>query len=85
MRLIVDQLLAAGFIPITTWLQRASLPFKPAQGHRLQVKTALMFYGEMTKLFQLPPGLLLTKRRLEPVGAWLDSDPIAEKYHFGSL
>ena len=28
MRLIVDQLLAAGFIPNTTRLQRASLPFK---------------------------------------------------------
>ena len=29
--------------------------FKPAQGHRLQVKiSSLMFYEEMTKLFQLP-------------------------------
>ena len=40
MKLIVDQLLAAGFIPINTWQQRASFPFKPAQGHRLQVKNA---------------------------------------------
>ena len=29
MRLIVDQSLAAGFILIDTWQQRASLPFKP--------------------------------------------------------
>ena len=29
MRLIVDLSLARGFIPINTWLQRASLPFKP--------------------------------------------------------
>ena len=29
MRLIVDQSLAVGFIPINTWQQRASLPFKP--------------------------------------------------------
>ena len=29
MRLIVDQSLAAGFIPIDTRQQRASLPFKP--------------------------------------------------------
>ena len=29
MRLIVDQSLAPGFIPINTWQQRASLPFKP--------------------------------------------------------
>ena len=29
---------AAGFIPIYTWQQRASMPLKPAQGHRLQVK-----------------------------------------------
>ena len=28
MWLIVDQLLAMGFIPINTWQQRASLPFK---------------------------------------------------------
>ena len=28
MRLIVDQSLAAGFIPIKKWQQRASLPFK---------------------------------------------------------
>ena len=28
------------------------MPFKPAQGHRLQVTISwLMFYGEMTKLF----------------------------------
>ena len=40
MRLIVDKSLAAGFIPNNTWLQRASLPFKPTQGHRLQVKMA---------------------------------------------
>ena len=34
---------------------RASMPFKPAQGHRLQVNiSSLMFYGEMTKPFQLP-------------------------------
>ena len=46
--------LAAGIIPINTWQQRASLPFKPTQGHRLQVKMLLMFYGEMVKLFQLP-------------------------------
>ena len=33
---------------------RASMPFKPAQGHRLQVNiSSLMFYGEMTKPFQL--------------------------------
>ena len=30
MRLIVDQSLATGFIPINTWQQRASLPFKPS-------------------------------------------------------
>ena len=48
------QSLAAGFIPIKTWQQGASLPFKPAQGHCLQVKiSALMLYGEMTKLIQL--------------------------------
>ena len=34
-----DKSLSAGFIPINTWQQRASTPFKPAQGHRLQVKT----------------------------------------------
>ena len=30
------------------------MPLKPPQGHRLQVKIhcRLMFYGEMTKLFQ---------------------------------
>ena len=33
-----DKSLSAGFIPINTWLQRAAMPFKPAQGHRLQVK-----------------------------------------------
>ena len=28
------------------------MPFKPAQGHRLQVNiSSLMFYGETTKLF----------------------------------
>ena len=27
------QLLAAGFIPINTWQQRASLPFKPGPGY----------------------------------------------------
>ena len=31
MRLIVDQSLAAGFIPINTW--QPSLPFKPGQGY----------------------------------------------------
>ena len=30
MRLIVDQSLAVGFIPIKTWQQKASLPFKPS-------------------------------------------------------
>ena len=30
MWLIVEQSLAAGFIPINTWQQRASLPFKPS-------------------------------------------------------
>ena len=34
MRLIVDQSLAAGFIPINTWQQRASLPFKPGVRQR---------------------------------------------------
>ena len=29
MRRIVDQSLAPGFIPINTWQQRASSPFKP--------------------------------------------------------
>ena len=29
MQLVVDQSLAAGFIPINTWQHRASLPFKP--------------------------------------------------------
>ena len=54
MRLIVDQSLATGFIPIKTWQQRASLPFKPGQGHCLQVKMdSLLFYGEMTKLLHL--------------------------------
>ena len=49
MQLIVDKSLAAGFIPINTWHHRASLTFKPAQGHCLQVKMAsLIFYGEMT-------------------------------------
>ena len=38
MWLIVDQSLAAVFFPIKTRQQRASLPFKPGQGHRLQVK-----------------------------------------------
>ena len=33
MRLIVDQSLGAGFIPIYTRQQRASLPFKPDQGY----------------------------------------------------
>ena len=28
-----DKSLAAGFVPINTWQQRASLPFKLAQGH----------------------------------------------------
>ena len=55
MWLIVEQSLAAGFIPIYTWQQRASLPLNPAQEHRLQVKIqSLLFYGAMTKLFQLP-------------------------------
>ena len=49
-----------GFIPINTWQQRASLPFKPAQGHHLQGKMVLlMFYGDMVKLFQLPFNRLL--------------------------
>ena len=40
-----DKSLAAGFIPINTWQQRASMPFKPAQRHCLQVKIlSLMFY-----------------------------------------
>ena len=30
MRLILDQWLAAGFIPINTWQQRTSLPLKPS-------------------------------------------------------
>ena len=31
------------------------MPFKPAQGHRLQVSiSSLMFYGETTKLFNYP-------------------------------
>ena len=30
MQLIVDQSPAVGFIPINTWQQRASLPFKPS-------------------------------------------------------
>ena len=34
MRLIVDQSLAAGFIPINTRQQRASLPFKPGVRER---------------------------------------------------
>ena len=55
MQLMVDQSLASGFIAIKTWQQRAALPFKPAQGHSLQVKiSSLMLYGEMIKLFQLP-------------------------------
>ena len=33
MPLIVDQLLAAGFILINTQQQRVSLPFKPGQGY----------------------------------------------------
>ena len=33
MQLIVDQSLVTGFIPINTLQQRASLPFKPGQGH----------------------------------------------------
>ena len=33
-----DKSLAAGFIPINTCQQRASMPFKPAQGHRPKVK-----------------------------------------------
>ena len=50
-----DNSLAPGFILINTWQQRAVMPFKPAQGHHLQVKiSSLMFYGEMTKLFHLP-------------------------------
>ena len=36
-----DKSLAAGFIPINTWQQRASLPLKHAQGHCLQVKIYL--------------------------------------------
>ena len=36
-----DKSLSAGFIPINTWQQRASLPFKPAQGHCLHVKIYL--------------------------------------------
>ena len=32
MRLIVDQSLATGFIPINTWQQRTLLPFKPGGG-----------------------------------------------------
>ena len=60
MWLIVDQSLAAGFIPINIWQQSAMLPFKPTQGHLLQVKiSSLIFYGEMTKLFQLPSNMLL--------------------------
>ena len=37
----------AGFIPINTWQQRASLPFKPASGHRLQVKTASLMFMDI--------------------------------------
>ena len=37
---------AAGFNPIKTWQQRASLPLKPAQGHRLQVKIPLLMFTE---------------------------------------
>ena len=37
MRLIVDQSLAAGFIPINTRQKRAPLPFKPGQGRDASV------------------------------------------------
>ena len=39
------------------------MSFKPAQGHLLQVHiSSLMFYGEMTKLFQLPKYAPLSNR-----------------------
>ena len=47
-----DKSLAAGFILINTWQQRASMPFKPTQGHRLQVKiSSLMFMEKWPNYF----------------------------------
>ena len=46
MWLIFDQSLAAGFFPINTQQQRASLHFLPDQGRRLQVKMALLSVTE---------------------------------------
>ena len=38
--------------PSPLWFIRASMPFKPAQGHRLQVKISLlMFYGKLSHNF----------------------------------
>ena len=45
MWLIVDRSLAAGFIPINTRQQRASLPFKPGGSNR---------FGNITVMLLLP-------------------------------
>ena len=46
MWLIFDQSPAVGSIPINTQQQTASFPFKPSQGHCLQVKMALLSVTE---------------------------------------
>ena len=43
---MVDQTLTTGFVPIKPWQQRASLSFKLAQGHRLQVKYRRLCFME---------------------------------------
>ena len=49
-----DKSLSTGFIPINTWQQRASLPFKSIQGHRLQIKMAsLLFLLKNDKTFSI--------------------------------
>ena len=49
MRLIIDQSLAAGFIPINTWQQRASLTFKP----RVAGKEGTVYNNDDKTLFSV--------------------------------
>ena len=49
MQLIIDQSLAAGFIPINTWQQRASLPCKPGVLERTVYNNdAITFFSVLT-------------------------------------
>ena len=52
------------------------MPFKPAQGHRLQVNiSSLKFYGEMTKLFNYNKlGSFITPDRRQSKTLWASDE-----------